>query len=361
MAGLGDSLITALQGVQTTPKDTGYGLAAQSIASLAPSLINPYGSTGSNIGLAAGSTLLAALLGGFAKDEANQENIALHPLISDYLSGDKDKQTNLLVDNPELAKLDPYLAAAAQSKQEESDKADLEVKKAIDIAKGTLPYDIQKLQEGSRIRQEAADNKPIPSTGVDKITTGVTISKQLQKAIDLTKEFSQTGAGLPLIGGLVNKTIGAAGREFNSLDNTTAEGKYGQLIKLIQEQAGKSISGSARWPIVKANLDEVAAGRIGTPEGTAALLQQTKDLIDGETQDQADKYGDAGYKKLGDVLNRALIQDTGIGGSDIPGAFTPQIQTRQLKDGTSVTVQSRPDGSWQEVTGSSISGVTPRG
>lgn len=70
----GEQLLSALSGMQYKPMDDPYGMAAAGIAQGIPSLNNPYASTGSNMVNTIGAGLLSALLAGFAKNEAQQEN-----------------------------------------------------------------------------------------------------------------------------------------------------------------------------------------------------------------------------------------------------------------------------------------------
>lgn len=67
---MADELTNALAGLQFTPLETDYGIATQGLATALPNLMNPYGSVGSNLGIALGGTLLTALLGYQARKEA---------------------------------------------------------------------------------------------------------------------------------------------------------------------------------------------------------------------------------------------------------------------------------------------------
>ena len=67
---MADELTTALSGLEFNPLETDYGIVTKGLASALPSLINPYGSVGSNLGIALGGTLLTSLLGYQARKEA---------------------------------------------------------------------------------------------------------------------------------------------------------------------------------------------------------------------------------------------------------------------------------------------------
>lgn len=74
------TLEEALYGLNYTPADTGYGIAAQQVGQLGPQLINPYGSTGQAVGIGLGTILLQSLLGYQARSQAAQDTLQLNTL-----------------------------------------------------------------------------------------------------------------------------------------------------------------------------------------------------------------------------------------------------------------------------------------
>jgi len=74
------TLEEALYGLNYTPMDTGYGIAAQQVGQLGPQLINPYGSTGQAVGIGLGTILLQSLLGYQARSQAAQDTLQLNTL-----------------------------------------------------------------------------------------------------------------------------------------------------------------------------------------------------------------------------------------------------------------------------------------
>jgi len=80
------TLEEALQGLNYTGADTGYGIAAQTLGQVAPSLINPYGSTGQAIGIGLGSILLQSLLGYQARQQAAQDTLELNSLANQLMT-----------------------------------------------------------------------------------------------------------------------------------------------------------------------------------------------------------------------------------------------------------------------------------
>lgn len=69
------TLLGALSGLQFRGIDSPYGIGAQAIGQATPALINPYGSVGSNLGIALGSTLIQSLLGYQARQDAAEQSV----------------------------------------------------------------------------------------------------------------------------------------------------------------------------------------------------------------------------------------------------------------------------------------------
>jgi hypothetical protein len=80
------TLEEALTGLNYTPLETGYGIAAQTVGQMAPKLINPYGSTGQAIGIGLGSILLQSLLGYQARQQAAQDTLELNSLANQLMT-----------------------------------------------------------------------------------------------------------------------------------------------------------------------------------------------------------------------------------------------------------------------------------
>lgn len=74
------TLEEALYGLNFTPAENPYGIAATQIGQLGPKLINPYGSTGQAVGIGLGTILLQSLLGYQARSQAAQETLQLNTL-----------------------------------------------------------------------------------------------------------------------------------------------------------------------------------------------------------------------------------------------------------------------------------------
>lgn len=80
------TLEEALQGLNYTGADTGYGIAAQTLGQMTPQLINPYGSTGQAVGISLGSILLQSLLGYQARSQAAQDTLQANTLANQMMT-----------------------------------------------------------------------------------------------------------------------------------------------------------------------------------------------------------------------------------------------------------------------------------
>lgn len=117
----GDDLLTALAATKVKPSESPFGMAASTLSSLSPGLTNPYASVGSNIGISVGSSLLAALLSGVAKNQADKENAAFAPVLNNFLAADPTTRATMAAREPKFQSLANLLTA-----QELTRKADVQ-------------------------------------------------------------------------------------------------------------------------------------------------------------------------------------------------------------------------------------------
>ncbi|NCX93990.1 MAG: hypothetical protein EBX40_04875 [Gammaproteobacteria bacterium] len=100
-----------------TPQETTFGLPAQIIAKNLPAVVNPYGSTGSNLAAVIGGGLLAGLLQYGARREAEAANRELVPRLLDVMTATNQeelKQRILTANDPKISKLATALSAKMQ-------------------------------------------------------------------------------------------------------------------------------------------------------------------------------------------------------------------------------------------------------
>lgn len=82
---MADVLTEALGGLQTSPLETGYGIATQALAQGSPGLITPYTSPGAAVGIGLGSVLLQSLLGYQARQSALNQSLETNSLANQML------------------------------------------------------------------------------------------------------------------------------------------------------------------------------------------------------------------------------------------------------------------------------------
>jgi hypothetical protein len=127
------TLAEALQGLNYTGADTGYGIAAQTLGQVAPSLINPYGSTGQAVGIGLGSVLLQSLLGYQARQQAASDTLELNTLANQLMTQTTPEARTEFIggvsDPRNQARLSTLSTALMQ--QEAARQADLTTKRGL--------------------------------------------------------------------------------------------------------------------------------------------------------------------------------------------------------------------------------------
>jgi type II secretory pathway pseudopilin PulG len=140
---MADGLAEALLGLNFTPAEDPYGIAAQGLAASTPQLITPYTSTGKAIGIGLGSILLQSLLGYQARQEASRNTLELNTLANSMQGlGTAQERTNFIkqVDNPMYQSRLSSLATALNTQ-------DLDTQNAIKRAAGLETGKMKALQE----------------------------------------------------------------------------------------------------------------------------------------------------------------------------------------------------------------------
>lgn len=132
-------ILEAINNALYRPQDSTLGITAGVLGQSAPALYNPYASTGSNLGYVGGSALLAGLLGGVAKHQANQRNIAQLGATQQLLNATPEQRAGLVAQN---SRLGPILAALQA--REEDQRAGLVQKMQERTA--MMPFNLQEEQ-----------------------------------------------------------------------------------------------------------------------------------------------------------------------------------------------------------------------
>ena len=199
------TLEEALYGLNYTPADTGYGLAAQQVGQLGPQLINPYGSTGQAVGIGLGTILLQSLLGYQARSQAAQDTLKLNTLANQMQALETPQaRTDFIggVSDPLQQSRLSTLATALQA-QEQARK----IKVADKLAELTAGYQAQLTPEGTQVfereqtsllnralRQAAASrqagSQQLPTGVQDKLTDALTFTEAAQAHRNKIAEMS---------------------------------------------------------------------------------------------------------------------------------------------------------------------------
>lgn len=162
----GEDLYGALGGLQYSPYETPWGTAAATIGSATPGLINPYGSTGQAIGIALGGTLISALLGYQARQQAAEQSLQAARLGTALLGAatpqerlsiietapDALMQSKLLGVNTQLLGQERLVQALRQQKQAEAE-AEAPSKMLLAALQGGLvsPAKVEQLLQGQKV------------------------------------------------------------------------------------------------------------------------------------------------------------------------------------------------------------------
>lgn len=159
---MADGLLQALQALQTTPGETGWGMATTGLAAGLPNMINPYGDRGTNIGVALGGALLTALGAYQARQaaaeqslEANKLWLGLQGLTPQERLAGIERADNPLIQS-KLLDVNTQLEAAALAQQLERNKkiAELEATAEFELGpKGTQLF--ERKTQGELLRQAA--------------------------------------------------------------------------------------------------------------------------------------------------------------------------------------------------------------
>ena len=156
------TLAEALQGLNVTGGQTGYGIGAQALGQMTPQLINPYGSTGQALGIGLGSILLQSILGYQARSQAAQDTLQANTLANQMMSMETPQaRTDFiggLSDPLQQSRLSTLATALnAQERAREADLlklrgvADLEVQKQRAIEAGV---GLEELPALDKLRKE---------------------------------------------------------------------------------------------------------------------------------------------------------------------------------------------------------------
>ena len=187
----GEDLFASLYNTGYAPVDTGWGIAAQGVASALPSLVNPYGSVGTNVATTLGGALLAGLLGYQARVSADERNAAQAQYLPELLSSTTtpERRAAIFAEEPRLAQV--YRGVALQqalrgmeldaARKTEEMKAQVAAQKEVAVDLG-VPFD--QVGKGGQVATPAAGTSTGQYTYLGK--------KAEDELKDVQKTFSNT-------------------------------------------------------------------------------------------------------------------------------------------------------------------------
>lgn len=288
----GEDLFASLYDTGYAPVETGWGIAAQGVASALPSLVNPYGSTGTNIATTLGGALLAGLLGYQARASADERNAAQAQYIPELFSSTTtpERRAQIFAEEPRLAKVYKGLALqrALQGIELESARKTEEMKAAVAAQKEVavdmgIPFD--QVGKGGQVMTPAAGTSTAaPYTYLGKKAEDEL--KDVQKTFSNTPEFKNyeyTKGVLERLSQGVMKTDAVSDVDF-------AKGAIQAIEPGLATQQGEvdAINQSPSIP------DQLKAAMANAAEGqgklTPKIRAQILGIVEGAYKTQATSY-----------------------------------------------------------------------
>lgn len=314
--------VAGLDSLSYRPIETGYGIAAQGVASALPNLVNPYGSNFGNFASVLGGALVSGLLGYQARKAADERNLAQSRALTELLGANvtAERQQALLQESPRLAPVVSQLAlqqklqerSLAQEQAKSMRDAQMEVAKqrAIDM---NIPLD-EALRPATTTQATAAERPMFfGAKGEERLDK---IRNTLQSN-EMVKELEQVQTNIQSLVPATFDETGISGVEFvfkaaKGLDprSTVREGEFDTL------------AGSAGLAAQMNNYLSKAKGEGGLS------LQQRSEIVDlvkreynarvAQVQKRADAAVDRASRQLGvekeDVERRDRLKKDLLGG-----------------------------------------------
>jgi hypothetical protein len=310
---MADTLFESLSGLNFTPAENPYGIAATSIGQVAPQLITPYTSTGRAVGIGLGSILLQSLLGYQARSQAAQDTLQANTLANQMMSMTTPQARTEFIGGVEDPMYQSRLStlATALNQQEVARKA----KAAEKLLEAKSGFEAQLSPEGTAVfkrEQEALLNRALalraPTGGgadragraeekdwfdklpaAQKVAFG-SVEGQVSALRDLAQQYRALGANA--IEYNIQKQIPGSAADL-------AESKLQTLVSGTVKMLGDTgnIAQQEQENIKAATL----GGRLSGSESIAARLEQLADMAESKTISSLEQFKTA-YTQGGDVL-----------------------------------------------------------
>lgn len=310
------TLSDALAGLNFGAGDTGYGIAANSLAAMAPKMINPYGSVGQNLGVGLGSVLLTALLQYQGKKSALEDSLQSNKIANDLMATTSTPEertayienlSNQGIDSNVVGKLSTLATALTQSDKEQAQAIEARKQATLQDLYGKIaaeegvPYEavpgilksrMQSVAGGDAIASgvEGTTGSPGFKTQKEKAAEAVLRAKW-EEAIDKERSKLNNADSMDFI-----KTKAAYETAMNTASRNTEAGKLatillfnrilnpGNQVTLQEADAtGKADAVFTRWSrawnSMSANEKGIAISKM-SPEALKELIDISRISID---------------------------------------------------------------------------------
>jgi len=285
----GEDLYGALSGLQYNPMETPWGTAAGALATSAPNLINPYGSTGQALGIALGSTLLTSLLGYQARQEAAEQSLQAARLGTSLLGAttpqerlsiiesapDAMMQNKLLGVNTQLLAQERLVNALRQQKQAEA-PFEVDIKRAQELGVSLPALAEMDKQRSARRATILAQTAPsvgtaMPSGATDILSKPETyeyLTKPEREALKFKQEAEVKK----------QEQVDALRKEFSALPEVKNYSLIDTAAKVVT-QAVKDPSSVATQELVRRAVQLIEPG-MAVREGEQAAIMASQSIPD---------------------------------------------------------------------------------
>jgi hypothetical protein len=289
----GEDLFASLYDTGYAPVETGWGIAAQGVASALPSLVNPYGSTGTNIATTLGGALLAGLLGYQARASADERNAAQAQYIPELFSSTTtpERRAAIFAEEPRLAKV--YKGLALQkalqgieletARKTEEMKAQVAAQKEVAVDLG-VPFD--QVGKGGQVATPAAGTSTGQYTYLGKKAEDEL--KDVQKTFSNTPEYKNyqyTKGTLERLSQGVMKTDAVSDVDF-------AKGAIQAIEPGLATQRDEILAITQSPSIPEALKASMANAAEGTGKLTPKIRAQILGIVENAYKTQAANYQD---------------------------------------------------------------------
>lgn len=354
----GETLQDSLSGLRFSGADNSWGLGASTLASSLPALINPRSSVGRNLAIGLGGTLLTALLGYQARQQASEDTIATMGYGNQILGAASPEEqfaiATAVEDTQQKAKL--LTLVNALKTNETVNRLNNQVKQADmlrDVEQARLVavanQDLQLGEQGTEIfnrENQAVQNRALQvQAAMQDRALAVQAAMQAAKPAPspvawLEKVPAALRAKFSLAPGVINelKQLATDAREIglNAIDyniqknipGTPAELHYAKMLALIPQTARlMGEVGNLNISEVDKLIQSTFGSRLSGMESVAkridGLTSSATNIVNTQAKIFENMYKPEGGASLSDalMLNRGPYSG---GGADVPETPTAQ-------------------------------------